>query len=412
MALVLIVAVLGLAGAAVVGLIAGSLDEFSNTIPRYRENLGELYHDLNSLLGQWGYVIPLEGVYEQLDPNALIQFLNYMLNGLSGIIGDGLIVFLAVLFILAEVSTLPEKLRSTLKKPDESMAHFQTFITKVIHYLGLKAATSPAHRGLRGGDPVVPGDRLRVPVGGAGLLSQLHSLYRLHSRRGCPAVVLGLIDHGPLVALWTTLGYVAVNIIVGNVIETRWMGEGLNLSSFVVFVSLIFWGWVLGPTGMFLSIPLTMSITIALESNPETRPIARLMRNTPPGAPERGHRAAGDHSRRMRAPAGCSVESPLSPGRVRAPAGSPFRSRSPAQSPGANHREAIRSMGTRSEMPGRSQTAATGPSLPPRARRAPGGPAPGEGRSRRISFSRHGDGDGGRNLILRPGRPPCRSRFR
>ena len=279
-ALVLIVAVLGLAGAAVVGLIAGSLDEFSNTIPRYRENLGELYHDLNSLLGQWGYVIPLEGVYEQLDPNALIRFLNYMLNGLSGIIGDGLIVFLAVLFILAEVSTLPEKLRSALKKPDESMAHFQTFITKVIHYLGLKAATS-----------------LLTAVCVAVILWFLEIDYVFlwavlafflnfipyvgSILAGLPAVVLGLIDHGPLVALWTTLGYVAVNIIVGNVIETRWMGEGLNLSSFVVFVSLIFWGWVLGPTGMFLSIPLTMSITIALESNPETRPIARLMRNTP-----------------------------------------------------------------------------------------------------------------------------------
>ena len=75
------------------------------------------------------------------------------------------------------------------------------------------------------------------------------------------------------------MGYVSINIIVGNIIETRWMGEGLNLSSFVVFVSLMFWGWVLGPTGMFLSIPLTMFITIALESNPETHRIAELMQN-------------------------------------------------------------------------------------------------------------------------------------
>jgi len=73
-----------------------------------------------------------------------------------------------------------------------------------------------------------------------------------------------------------------LNIIIGNIIETRWMGEGLNLSSFVVFVSLIFWGWILGPTGMFLSNPLTMSITIALESNSETRSIVRMMMNSVP----------------------------------------------------------------------------------------------------------------------------------
>lgn len=279
LAIFLIVALLGLAGAAMVSLIAGSLDEFSSTIPRYRENLGRLYDNLNNLLGRWGYVIPLDGIKEQLDPNSLIRFLNYMLNGLSGIIGDGLIVFLAVLFILAEVSTLPEKLRNTLKNPDESMVHFRTFINKVIHYLGLKAATSL----LTAVCVAVILWILKIDYVflWAVLAFFLNFIPYIGSfLAGLPAVLLGLIDHGLWVALWATLGYMAVNIIVGNVIETRWMGEGLDLSSFVVFVSLIFWGWVLGPTGMFLSIPLTMSITIALESNPDTRPIARLMRNT------------------------------------------------------------------------------------------------------------------------------------
>lgn len=279
LAIFLIVALLGLTGAAMVSLIAGSLDEFSSTIPRYRENLGKLYDDLNNLLGRWGYVIPLDGIYEQLDPNSLIRFLNYMLNGLSGIIGDGLIVFLAVLFILAEMSTLPEKLRSTLKNPDESMVHFRTFINKVIHYLGLKAATSL----LTAVCVAVILWILKIDYVflWAVLAFFLNFIPYIGSfLAGLPAVLLGLIDHGLWVALWATLGYVSVNIIVGNVIETRWMGEGLDLSSFVVFVSLIFWGWVLGPTGMFLSIPLTMSITIALESNPDTRPIASLMRNT------------------------------------------------------------------------------------------------------------------------------------
>jgi predicted PurR-regulated permease PerM len=55
------------------------------------------------------------------------------------------------------------------------------------------------------------------------------------------------------------------------------MGRGLGLSALVVFVSLVFWGWVLGAVGMFLSVPLTMALKVALDANPETRPIAVLL---------------------------------------------------------------------------------------------------------------------------------------
>ncbi|WP_296808497.1 AI-2E family transporter, partial [Thiocapsa sp.] len=68
-----------------------------------------------------------------------------------------------------------------------------------------------------------------------------------------------------------------VNTLVGSILEPKIMGYGLGLSTLVVFVSLVFWGWVLGPVGMFLSVPLTMSLKIALDTNPQTRPIAIML---------------------------------------------------------------------------------------------------------------------------------------
>ena len=64
-----------------------------------------------------------------------------------------------------------------------------------------------------------------------------------------------------------TLTYGVVNIVIGNVVEPRIMGSGLGLSPLIIILSLVFWGWILGPIGMLLSIPLTMALKIALDSH-------------------------------------------------------------------------------------------------------------------------------------------------
>ena len=75
----------------------------------------------------------------------------------------------------------------------------------------------------------------------------------------------------------TALAYLLVNTAVGNILEPRMMGKGLGLSTLVVFASLILWGWVLGTVGMLLSVPLTIAIKIALDSNQETRWMAIML---------------------------------------------------------------------------------------------------------------------------------------
>lgn len=277
-ALIAILGAVGLFGIAMFSLMANSLEQFSDSLPRYKQNLVAIYEQLNATITDWGYSLPLDGIAEQVNPDLLIQFLNYMLSGLSNILADGLVVFLAVLFILAEVATLPNKLRSSLKNPDQSMQRLQRFTAKVIHYMALKAATS-----------------LLTAICVAVVLWILEIDYLFlwavlafflnfipyvgSVLAGLPAVLLAVVDHGVFTVLWVVAGYLVINIVIGNVVETRLMGGGLNLSSFVVFVSLIFWGWVLGPVGMFLSIPLTMLITIALENGQDSKRIARLMQN-------------------------------------------------------------------------------------------------------------------------------------
>ena len=72
-----------------------------------------------------------------------------------------------------------------------------------------------------------------------------------------------------------------MNLAFGNVVEPRVMGQRLGLSTLVVFVSLVFWGWVWGGVGMLLSVPLTMVVKILLESSSELRWIAVLLDKSP-----------------------------------------------------------------------------------------------------------------------------------
>ena len=74
-----------------------------------------------------------------------------------------------------------------------------------------------------------------------------------------------------------SLGVISINMVIGNIVEPRLMGKTLGLSTLIVFLSLLFWGWLLGTVGMLLSVPLTMAIKIALESNPKTMRYAALL---------------------------------------------------------------------------------------------------------------------------------------
>jgi AI-2 transport protein TqsA len=92
-----------------------------------------------------------------------------------------------------------------------------------------------------------------------------------------PAIAVALLQFGVSRAILVALGFLAVNITIGNLIEPNVMGRRLGLSPLVVVLSLLFWGWVLGPVGMFLSVPLTVIVKIMLENTDDFRWLAVLL---------------------------------------------------------------------------------------------------------------------------------------
>jgi predicted PurR-regulated permease PerM len=215
-------------------------------------------------------------ILEYFDPGAAMQLAASTLAGFGGALTNAFLILLTVVFILLEASSLPQKIHAALHHPGASLAGFERFVDNVRRYMAIKSAVS-----LMTGVVITTGLWLigvDYPLLWGVLAFLLNYVPNIGSIiAAVPAVLLAFVQLGTLSALLSAALYVAVNMIIGNAIEPRFMGRGLGLSTLVVFLSLVFWGWVLGPVGMLLSVPLTITVKIALESSSESHWLAVLL---------------------------------------------------------------------------------------------------------------------------------------
>jgi len=263
-------------------LIAASINQFSSALPRYEAQLNSLITQATIWLGGLGIKLPAGGVAELFDPAGAAKLLGRLLSGFGGLLANSMLIILTVLFLMVESTSLPEKLRSISQNPDKTLGDLAAFMKSVNHYLVIKAVMSlitglaiALYLTILGVDFAIVWGSLAFFMNFVPYIGSIIA--------AIPAVTLTLLDAGPVVALSVAAGFVVVNVIVGNVLEPRYMGKGLGLSTLVVFLSLLFWGWVFGPVGMFLSTPLTMIVKIALENDPRSRWISVLLSAQAPG---------------------------------------------------------------------------------------------------------------------------------
>lgn len=89
-----------------------------------------------------------------------------------------------------------------------------------------------------------------------------------------PAIGLAFLQGGVAFGLEVMGGYLLINVTIGNVVEPRVMGRVLGLSPLVVLVSVVVWGFLLGPVGALLSALLTVLVKLGLSSTEDLRPYA------------------------------------------------------------------------------------------------------------------------------------------
>lgn len=276
LALVVVITGILLVGSLVLMLMGGALHDFTRTFPTYQARLEQEVSAIIDWLGRMGVVVSGEVLREYMDPGAAMRMVAKVLGGLGNVLTNGFLILLSVVFILLEASGMPAKIQASAGGSGWSLEPFRRFLDTLKQYMAIKTWVSL----VTGGTIYVWLSVLGVDyaVLWAVLAFFLNFVPNLGSIiAAVPAVLLAFLQLGAVSALLTALGYVAVNVVLGSIIEPRYMGRGLGLSTLVVFLSLVFWGWVLGPVGMLLSVPLTMTVKIALESGSDTRWMAILL---------------------------------------------------------------------------------------------------------------------------------------
>lgn len=260
----------------ITGLVGSSLNELSQHIPEYRIQLQSQFSWLLDFLSKYNLHISSALFTEYFDPAAAIGLAADMLSGFGSVMANMFLIILTVTFMLFESSSFPHKLHLALDDPQMRIKQIERFLSSVNHYIAIKTLVSIA-TGCTVSLMLWIMDLDFFLLWGvlAFLLNYIPNIGSIIA--AVPPMTLAILQLGIGDAGVIGLGFFLINMVMGNIIEPRYLGKGLGLSTLVVFLSLIFWGWLLGTVGMLLSVPLTMILKIGLESSPEGRWLAVLL---------------------------------------------------------------------------------------------------------------------------------------
>ncbi|MBE0572226.1 MAG: AI-2E family transporter [Ignavibacteriaceae bacterium] len=257
-------------------LIGTSVNDFLTKLPVYEQKLQGQTQVVIAWLVEHEIIESDFQISNSFNPSVIFTIVGDTFNQVSNLFANGFLILLTVIFIMLEEVSIPAKIKKMVADPEASLSRIQAVAQNINKYIAIKTAISLVTGLLVYFLLLIIG--VDYPLLWGVLAFALNFIPTIGSIIALiPPVLLTIIQFGFGKALVVLIGYVVINTIMGNILEPKFMGKGLGLSTLVVFLSLIFWGWVLGPIGMLLSVPLTITIKIALDSSDETRWLAILL---------------------------------------------------------------------------------------------------------------------------------------
>src|SRR3712207_3571205 len=234
------------------------------SITRFSERVGFYVTRLNLELGNLDTLLERLGlsnldVREAVKPSALADALGAVLSGISGFLSNLFLILMITLFLLGEGPAMMDRLRASAGRDNPQVERLTTVGRSVVRQFGLRAIVN-----------LVTGAGVTVLLFFSGvdfplLWGILTFFLSFVPYVGivlavAPAVVLALAEFGVTRAVLVIAGVTVINLLAENVLSPMMMGRGLNISPTIVFLSFVFWAWVLGGPGAFLALPITLFV--------------------------------------------------------------------------------------------------------------------------------------------------------
>ncbi|MFO6425239.1 AI-2E family transporter [Motilimonas sp. KMU-193] len=276
LAISLVIVVIVLAFVILGSVVGSSVVEFKTQLPAYEAQLTERFIGLNQWLVAHNIILTTDILREYFNPSIAMNMVTNMLSGFGSVLANVFLLLLTVVFMLGEATSLPAKLHLAFRDPYMKLKSLDMFLHSVNQYMLIKTFVSIVTGCIVSLILWIIGVDFFILWGVlAFLLNYIPNIGSIIA--AIPAVILAFLQLSLGHAAVVALSYILVNMVMGNIVEPRFLGRGLGLSTLVVFLSLIFWGWLLGTVGMLLSVPLTMIFKIALENSEQGRWFAVLL---------------------------------------------------------------------------------------------------------------------------------------
>jgi predicted PurR-regulated permease PerM len=273
-ALVIMLIVIGALFMGLFFILGVSISRFSERVGYYTSQLNSQVMNLDAVLERLG--LSNVDLRDVVKPNALAAALGTLLSGVAGFLGDLFLILMIMLFLIGEGPAMMNRLRTSAGRDNPRVERLTAVGRSVVRQFGLRAIVNL----VTGAGVTVLLFLLGVDFPLLwGILTFFLSFvpYIGLVLAVTPAVVLALAEFGVSRAVLVIVGVIVINVLAENVLSPVMMGRGLNISPTIIFLSFIFWAWLLGGPGAFLALPITLFVAVMLDTFPETRWLASLM---------------------------------------------------------------------------------------------------------------------------------------